>query len=324
MNFKNPDLAPRNPIKHPRFGDIQTFNRLPYIENHLLHSKKIDVLFLGIPFDGGTTFRPGSRFAPRAVRQASALNRNYNPAQETGPFFNLSAADGGDILVNPLNIQQTFQNIEKHLSQVFQNNTRTICVGGDHSILLPILRAIRKKHGDFTLVHFDAHTDTADQAWGERYHHGTPIRRALEEKLITGSSIFQIGIRGPVTTPEEHEYCKKNKIQTLGMDDFNNAAKNKAFFSRLRKKAGKKPVYITFDVDGVDPAFAPGTGTPVIGGMTSGEALNAVRALKGLHIVGADVVEVSPPYDHAELTSLLAAGLCFEFASLMSITPRKD
>jgi agmatinase len=301
---------------------VATFNRLPYVPD--LKGKGVDVAILGVPFDGGTTYRPGARFAPRAVREASALCRNFNPQLGVHVYEKLNVVDGGDISVNPLNIHTTFKNIETHVRAAHDAGARTVLVGGDHSILLPELRAINARYGKPILVQFDAHTDTADAAWGERYHHGTPVRRAIDEDLITGADVFQIGIRGPLTSADQEAYCRREKINILGIDDFNEPKKREAFFSSLRNRALSKsraksrPVFITFDVDGVDPAFAPGTGTPVVGGMTSFEALHCVRKLKGLHICGADVVEISPPHDHADLTSLLGAALVFEFLSLMA------
>lgn len=314
---KKTQYQPMDPRKSPRFGDIATFNRLPYVPE--IQGKDVDVVILGIPYDGGTTFRPGARFAPRTVRDASVLNRNYNPALDVHVFEQLNVVDGGDISVNPLNMKTTFKNIETHVRAVHKAGARAICVGGDHSVLLPDLRAVRAKYGpDVTLVHFDAHTDAADTAWGEKYHHGTPIRRAIEEKLIKGSRIFQIGIRGPLTAPED-EYLRKEKINVLNIDGFYDLKERESFFAKIRKTAGNGPVFLTFDVDGIDPVYAPGTGTPVVGGMTSFEALQSVRRLKGLNLIGANVVEISPPYDHAELTSLMGAALVFEFLSLMAL-----
>lgn len=320
--MSHPQYRPKNPLQSPRFGDVATFNRLPYVPD--LKGKGVDVAILGVPFDGGTTYRPGARFAPRAVREASALCRNYHPVLEVGVYEKLAVVDGGDISVNPLNIQTTFKNIEKHVRSVHEAGARTICVGGDHSILLPELRAIREKFGKPVLVQFDAHTDTADGAWGEKYHHGTPVRRAIEEGLLSGADVFQIGIRGPLTSPDQESYCREQKINILGIEEFQDPKKREPFFNSIRNKAGAgkkgklRPVFLSFDVDGVDPAFAPGTGTPVVGGMTSLEALQCVRKLQGLSICGADVVEISPPYDHSDLTSLLGAAIVFEVLSLMA------
>jgi agmatinase len=311
-----PDYRPINPRVSPRFGDIVTFNRLPHVAE--LKGAAVDVAILGVPFDGGTTYRPGARFAPRAVRTASVMNRNFHPSLGVHVYDALNVVDAGDVSVNPLNMKQTLRNIEKRVGAAHAAGARTICVGGDHSILLGELRAIRKAHGEFTLIHFDAHTDAYDQAWGEKYHHGTPIRRAIEEKLIRGPKIFQIGIRGPMTTADDDEYVRKQKINTLDIDGFHDPAKRRAFFELVRKTAGDKPCFLTFDVDGVDPAYAPGTGTPVVGGMTSYEALAAVRSLTGIKLVGADVVEISPPFDLADITSLLGAALVFEFLALMA------
>lgn len=310
------DYRPINPRVSPRFGDIVTFNRLPHVPE--LKGAEVDVAILGIPFDGGTTYRPGARFAPRAVRQASVMNRNFHPTHQVHIYDSLNVVDAGDVAVNPLNMQKTLKAIEKRVSEVHAAGARSICVGGDHSVLLGELRAIRKAHKDFVLIHFDAHTDAYDQAWGEKYHHGTPIRRAIEEKLIKGTQIYQIGIRGPMTTADDDEYVRQQKINTLDIDGFQDMATRKAFFTKLVKAAGKKPCFITFDVDGVDPAYAPGTGTPVVGGMTSYEALSALRSLAGINLVGADVVEISPPYDVADLTSLLGAAIVFEFLALMA------
>jgi agmatinase len=296
---------------------VATFNRLPYVPE--LEGKGIDIAILGIPYDGGTTFRPGARFGPRAVRDSSVLCRNYNPQLEVSVYESLNVVDGGDISVNPINIQTTYEQIEAHINRVHEAGARAVCVGGDHSVLLPDLRAVYKKYGEITLIHFDAHTDTADSAWGEKYHHGTPIRRAIEEGLLQGPKIFQIGIRGPLTSPDQDKYLAEQKINVLDIDAFYDIPARNAFFEKIKKVAGKGPCYLTFDVDGIDPAYAPGTGTPVVGGMTSFEALQCVRKLKGLHFVGANVVEIAPPYDHADLTSLLGAALVFEFLSLMAV-----
>ena len=317
------DYRPKNPLVSPRFGDVATFNRLPYLPD--LKGKGVDVAILGVPFDGGTTFRPGARFAPRAVREASVLNRNFHPGLGVHVYDRLNVVDGGDVSVNPLNLPVTFKNIEKRVSEVHSAGARAILVGGDHSILLPELRAIHRKFGKPILVQIDAHTDTADSAWGEKYHHGTPVRRAIEEDLISGSDVFQIGIRGPLTSADQEEYCREQKINILDIDSFSDSKKREQFIQLIHSRANKggrgkrRPVYLTFDVDGVDPAYAPGTGTPVVGGMTSREALDFVRRLRGLDICGANVVEISPPYDHAELTSLLGAALVFEFLSLMAV-----
>jgi guanidinopropionase len=321
MNSGNPRYKPVNPLLSPRFGDVATFNRLPYVPE--IKGKNIDVAILGIPFDGGTTFRPGARFGPRAVREASALNRNYNPSLGVNVFEKLNVVDAGDVAVNPINLQKTMTSIQTRIEEIHNAGARIISVGGDHSVILPDLRAVHKKYGEITLIHFDAHTDTGDEAWGEKYHHGTPIRRAIEEGLLQGPKIYQIGIRGPLSSETQDDYIKTQGINTLDIDTFQDKQKRSHFFNQLKAAAGNKPCYLTFDVDGVDPAYAPGTGTPVVGGLTSLEALQSVRSLSGLNIVGANIVEISPPYDHADLTALLGAALLFEFLSLMAKYPIK-
>ncbi|MFZ9595848.1 MAG: agmatinase [Bdellovibrionia bacterium] len=314
---RSQSYRPANPLQMPRFGGICTFSRLPYVPN--IAGEKIDVAILGIPFDGGTTFRPGARFGPRALREASVLCRNFNPDLNIDVYEKLQVIDAGDVAVNPLNLATTSTRIQKKISELHQAGARVISLGGDHSILLACLRAVHQRFGEFTLIHFDAHTDTADQAWGEKYHHGTPIRRAIEEGLIQGPRIFQIGIRGPLSASDQNEYLREQKIQVLDMESFHQPEKRDRFFSKILKTAGQKPCYLTFDIDGIDPAYAPGTGTPVVGGLTSLEALQCVRKLRGIHLVGADLVEVSPPYDQSELTSLLGSALVFEFLSLMAL-----
>ncbi|OFZ18422.1 MAG: agmatinase [Bdellovibrionales bacterium GWB1_55_8] len=309
----------------PRFSGPTTFNRLPYVPD--FEGKDVDVVLLGIPFDGGTSFRPGSRFAPRAVREASVLSRNYHPEMAVHVYERLNVVDGGDVSVNPLNFQKTMASIEAEVTRVRRAGARSICVGGDHSVLLPELRALHRtrkktargeKNSEPVLIHFDAHTDTADQAWGEKYHHGTPVRRAIEEGILRGSRVFQIGIRGPLTSKDQESFVRESGIHVLGIDDFHDARKYRAFFSKLKKAAGRSPCFLSFDVDVLDPAYAPGTGTPVVGGMTSFDALRALRGLAGLNIAAADVVEVSPPYDHAQLTSLVGAAVIFEILALMA------
>lgn len=309
--------APLSPLLAPRFAGIATFSRLPYVPE--IKGKKLDVAVLGLPFDGGTTFRPGARFGPRAVRDASVLCRNYHPELGVDVYGKLRVADAGDVAVNPISIEKTYAEIERRVGAIQRGGTRTICIGGDHSVLLPELRAIHAVHGPVTLIHFDAHTDTADSAWGERFHHGTPIRRAIDEGLIEGKRLFQIGIRGPLTSPEQNQYVREQGNRVLDMEGFGDGARRERFFREIHETARRRPCMLTFDVDGVDPAFAPGTGTPVVGGLTSREALESVRRLRGLRFVAADVVEISPPYDHAELTSLLGAALVFEFLSLMAL-----
>lgn len=306
--------APKNPLLSPRFGDIPTFARLP----HTRDLKGVDVAVIGVPFDGGTTYRPGSRFGPRGIRIASCMNRNVHPTHEVNLYEKFSVVDYGDINCNPLNLKKTYAEIENEYATVLKAGVLPIAIGGDHSILLPILRSMKKKHKRFGLIQFDAHTDTADQAWGEQYHHGTPVRRLIEEKVLRGNDIFQIGIRGPLTSSDQMEWDKKQGIHHLTIEDFH----ERGMKPILEKMDRSIPYYLSFDIDGVDPAFAPGTGTPVVGGLTSYEAMSCVRKLRGLKFIGFDMVEVSPAYDHAEITTLLAAALVFEFMGLAAVTAK--
>ncbi len=311
MSKKLKGHAPKNPLLSPRFGDIATFARLPHTQD----LKGVDLAILGIPFDGGTTYRPGARFAPRAIRNASVMNRNVNPIHGGHLYEKLSAIDWGDINCNPLNLKKTFDIIEKDYGTLLKAGVLPIAMGGDHSVMYPILRAMKKKHKRFGLIQFDAHTDTADQAWGEKFHHGTPVRRLIEEKVLDGKNIFQIGIRGPLTSVDQMSWDENEGITHLTMDEYH-AHGMRGVLDKLNPDI---PYYLSFDIDGIDPAFAPGTGTPVVGGLSSYEALSCVRQLRGLKFIGFDLMEVAPMYDHAEITTLLASALIFEFMSLAAL-----
>ena len=302
-------FQPLSPATHPRFSGITTFSRLPLIEKP--GKNELDIAILGVPTDAGTSYRPGSRFGPRGLRDASVLCRNYNPSISVGIYEKLNIADVGDVSVNPMSLKKTLEAISTKTKELKKTGAKIIALGGDHSILTPILTETVAHEGEITLVHFDAHTDTGDESWGEKFHHGTPIRRLIENKSLNPKKIFQIGIRGPLGDKEQLEWTLDQGVNILGMDDFYTGGTRDKFFDKIRKTAGKGKIYISFDIDGVDPAFAPGTGTPVVGGLTSNDALQAVRALKGLNLIGADLVEVAPAYDHAEITSLLGAALVF-------------
>lgn len=302
----------------PAAGGIRTFSRLPYASE--TDDQEIDLAVLGIPFDGLVTFRPGARLGPGAIRQASGLCRNYSQQMEVAVFERLRAFDVGDVNVSPFNYEETFRQIENRVSQLQGQGAAVVALGGDHSVLLPILRATSKKYPQLTLIQFDSHTDTTDASpSGQRFHHGTCVRRAIDEKLIAGNRIFQIGIRGFLETVRSTDYEKEAGIHILDMQGVHEPSRREAFLHTLRETAGSGPCYLTFDVDGVDPAFAPGTGTPVVGGLTSFEALNMMRSFRGLQFIGGDVVEVAPPYDHSEITSLLGAAIALEIAALIAI-----
>jgi len=310
-----PFPAPVDALQYPRFAGISTFFRLP----HIADQNRLDVALLGVPYDGGTSYRTGPRMGPRHVRAQSAIIRPYNPVLKVSPFSRLRVADCGDLSVNPIAIEDTYDRIAKGLQPVLDAGTIPMCVGGDHSILLPILRAIHAAHGPVGLIQLDAHSDTWDQYWGMKYSHGTPVRRAIEEHLLDESHILQIGLRGQLYSAEDMDYSNEHGIQMVTAEEFHEQG-----LDPVREKLkgfGDGKTYLTLDIDVLDPAYAPGTGTPQVGGLTSDQILRLVRALKGLNLVGCDLVEVSPQYDSAELTSLLAANLLFEQLCLFCFLP---
>jgi agmatinase len=307
-------MRPRDPFTSPRFGQIATFMLLPAAES----PQGLDVALLGIPYDGGVSYRPGARFGPRAVREQSSLIRSWHPVLKVHPFERLRVADCGDIDVNPSSIEATYAAITTRIDTVVAAGAAPVCVGGDHSITLGILRSLAKRHGPLGIVHFDAHPDTWDQYFGSKYFHGTPFRRAVEERLIDPARMIQIGIRGPLYGPEDFAFHDEHGIEVVRIEAIKEQG-TAPVAARLARLRGA-PVYCSFDIDAVDPAFAPGTGTPEVGGLTSYEALALVRALAGLELVGADVVEVSPPYDGpGQVTALLAANLLFELVCLLAL-----
>lgn len=313
---KQNEPAPTDSRPQSSFSGITTFSRLPYLTND---DQEFDLAVLGVPFDGMVTNRPGARFGPNAIRQSSIRGRNYSQQMEVAVYDRLRSVDVGDVMVNPFDYVETFREIEVRISELQRRGASVVCLGGDHSILLPILRATNKKYPGLTMIQFDAHTDTSDEGWGQRFHHGTPVRRAIEEGLVQGSHIFQIGIRGSSGSARYNDFANDAGIHILNMENFHDAKLRGEFIKTVHEVAGSDPCYLTFDVDGIDPAFAPGTGTPVVGGLTSFEALSIMRSLKGLNFIGGDVVEVAPAYDSSDITSLLAATLVFEIAALIAI-----
>lgn len=302
---------PVDALVYPRFSGIATFMRLP----HIPRAQELDIALIGIPYDGGTTYRPGPRFGPRHVREQSVIIRPWNPVLNLNPFEKFRVADYGDLSINPLSLEDTFQRITSQLDDVLQAGARTACVGGDHSILLPILRAIHKRFGCVGLIQFDAHNDTWGGYFGSPHSHGTPVRRAIEEGLLVPKDVFQIGLRGQVYSEDDFDFGREHGFQVITTEQFHH--RGMALVKRALKKLARRPVYITLDIDVVDPAFAPGTGTPQVGGLSSAQILELVRSLQGLNIVGCDLVEVSPPYDSGEITSLLAANLLYELICTM-------
>jgi agmatinase len=306
-----PHPEPLDALLHARSGGIATFMRLP----HIPQPEELDIALLGIPFDGGTTYRPGARFGPRHVREQSVLIRPWNPVLKVNPFAKYRIADYGDFSVNPLSIEDTFRRLEEQMHPVLNAGTRCVSVGGDHSLSLPLLRAIHRKHGPVALIQFDAHNDLWDEYFGCKYSHGTPFRRAMEEGLIRKGCFLQVGLRGQVYSERDFDFARQHKIRMITAEEFH--AAGIPLFRKQLAAFRNKPVYVTLDIDCVDPAYAPGTGTPQVGGFTSAQIVELVRALRGLRIVGCDLVEVSPPYDSSEITSLLAANLLHELLCVL-------
>lgn len=312
-DLSEPFPAPMDALTYPRFAGIPTFMRLPHIPD----PSRLDVALIGVPYDGGTTYRPGPRFGPRHVREQSSLIRSYNPVLQVSPFERVRVADYGDLSVNPISIEDTFERIAAGLEPVLGAGTIPLCVGGDHSILLPILRAIHAAHGPVGLIQFDAHSDTWDKYWGMKYSHGTPVRRAIDEGLLAEPYILQVGLRGQLYDASDMDYTRERGIMTVTAEEFHDQGLP-VVQEKLERFKGVK-TYFTLDIDVVDPAFAPGTGTPQVGGFTSVQILTLVRALREIPLVGCDLVEVSPQFDSAEITSLLAANLLFEQLSLLCL-----
>lgn len=302
----------------PRFAGPLTFARLPYREDLV----GVDVAVLGVPFDGGTTFRPGPRFGPRKVRELSTLLRTYNPALGVSPFELITVVDGGDLPVVPTHIEDTFERVEAALRPILGLGVVPLCIGGDHSVTLPILRAVAARHGPVALVHIDAHTDLWDEYYGRKYSHGTTFRRAIEEGLVRPEASVQVGMHGPVFDAEDYELPRKFGLLMVPLAEIETYGIDEAVRTIRRRVHG--PAYLSFDIDVVDPAFAPGTGTPEAGGLTPREALRLVRGLAGLPFVGFDLVEVSPPYDQGDITALLAANIAYEFICLAAMAKQSS
>ena len=305
---------PRDPFVSPRFGQVATFMLLPMAPSPV----GLDVAVLGIPFDGGVSYRPGARFGPRAVRDQSSLIRPWNPVLKVHPFEQLRVADCGDVDVVPVSIEATHAAVFRRIAEVVDAGATPLCVGGDHSVTLPILRALAKRHGPLGLVHFDAHPDTWDEYFGSKLYHGTPFRRAVEEGLIDPRRMIQVGIRGPLYGPEDFAFQDRHEIDVIRIEEVKTHGVAWVAGRLARLQGG--PLYCSFDIDAVDPAYAPATGVPEVGGLTSYEALSLVRALAEFPLVGSDIVEVSPPYDGpGQITALLAANLLFEMVSVMAL-----
>ena len=299
----------------PRFSAIKTFFRLPIADSN----EDFHVALFGTPYDGGVSYRPGARFAPTLIRECSSLGRGFHMTKAQSIFAKMKVADVGDCSVVPIDQEQTYQKIQKFAEAILKTDKKFISVGGDHSTTLPLLRALNKKYGKLNFIHFDAHLDTYPAAWGCEYHHGAFARHAVEEGLVKTEGMIQIGIRGPLAAKEDLNFIKKHKIKVMTMDDirrdsiFKIAQKIGAFTQKL-----KGPTFISFDIDCLDPAYAPGTGTPVPGGLTTYEVQQILRGFKIKNLVGADIVEVSPPFDQSQITGLAAVDVMFEMLTIYS------
>lgn len=303
----------------PRFGGIATMMRLPEVND----PSRLDVGFVGVPLDQGTSNRSGTRFGPRQIRSESVLLRPYNMATRAAPFDALRIADLGDVAINPYNLLDAVARIEQAFTRIVQAGCRAITLGGDHTITLPILRALRKHHGPIGLIHIDAHADVNDLMFGEKIAHGTTFRRAVEEHLVDPQRVAQIGLRGTGYTAEDFDWCRNQGFRVVQAEECWGRSLA-PLMEEVRAKVAGGPVYFTLDIDGIDPAYAPGTGTPEIAGLTVPQTLEVIRGAWGLDLIGADVVEVSPPYDPHGNTALLAANLAYELLCVMPGVPRRN
>lgn len=298
-----------DPTKNPLFCGISTFCRLP-IDN------KGDIGIIGIPFDSGCTFRPGARFGPESIRKNSRLLRAYNREQGIYPFKNRIVVDGGDIVCSPFNNEKAIEQIYKSIKDNFNNFNNLVFLGGDHTISYPILHSLYDKYGKVALIHLDSHLDTWDSYFDEKITHGTPFKRAVDEGYINTAKSLHIGVHG--STNSEEDFIKdKNMGFTVisGKEIYKNGMDS--CIDKIKNIVGESPCYISVDIDVVDPAFAPGTGTPEVGGMSSIQLISLLQDLQGMNIIGGDIVEVSPAYDNNDITGLLAAKVCYELITLI-------
>lgn len=307
-------IGPPSGIEVPRFAGPETFARLPRLDQ-VGHA---DVAVLGIPFDAGVSYRPGARFGPSGIRAGSKLLRPYHPFMDVFPWLAQQVVDAGDVSVNPFDLVAAVSQVESAARLLMQDADRIITIGGDHTVALPLLRAVREKHGPVALIHFDAHLDTWDTYFGAPYTHGTPFRRAVEEGLLDLDVSAHVGIRGPLYASSDLTDDKELGFAIVSTVDVARRGEDEAI-DRVRERVGNRPVYVSIDIDVLDPSHAPGTGTPEPGGLTTRELQVILRGLRGLNLVGADVVEVAPAYDHAELTTMAAANLVYELLGLMAV-----
>jgi agmatinase len=319
MSTRTPRFAPPDASVAPRYTGPRTFARLPHVE---LPHDEVDAAVIGVPFDTATSFRTGARFGPEAIRSASALLRPYNPVLDVDVFATVSVVDGGDLAITPGNAQRTAEQIDHGLQPLLRSGIVPLVLGGDHSIALGELRAHAAVHGPVGLVLLDAHADTWDQYYGEKYFHGTPFRRAVEEGLVDPSRSLLAGMRGSLYGAADREQPRQMGFEVIDCEELH-ALAPAHYGERVRARIGDGPVYMSFDIDVLDPAFAPATGTPEVAGLTPHEALSLLRALAGIEFCGFDLVEVSPPYDSAgQVTALNAAAVAFEMLALLALSSR--
>jgi len=305
----------------PRFAGHSTFMRLPVVSD----PRQLDIAIAGVPWDGGTTNRPGPRHGPRQVREMSSLIKRVHSVTKVSPYELCRVADFGDAPVNPIDLDRSLETIGEFFAKIVEASAVPLAIGGDHLSSLPILRAVGKQR-PVGMIHFDAHSDTVDSYFGGlKYTHGTPFRRAIEERLLDPKRVVQIGIRGSTYSADERDWPLKQGIRIISIEEFEDLGVD-AVIREARRVVGDGPAYVSFDIDALDPAFAPGTGTPEFGGLTSREVIRMLSGLRNLNLVGADVVEVSPPFDPPGGTALAAANIAFELLCLLAeaVADRKD
>lgn len=307
-------IGPIDSSRTPRYAGPAGFARLPRLDQ----VEHADIVVAGVPFDSGVSYRSGARFGPNHIREASRLLRPYHPALDVSPFEVAQVADAGDIAVNPFDIREAIDTIQAAALDLTSAGSRLVTLGGDHTIALPLLRAAAERHGPVALLHFDAHLDTWDTYFGAEYTHGTPFRRAFEEGVLDTEALSHVGTRGPLYGKRDLEDDRRFGFGIVTSADVYRQGVDEVV-AKLRDRIGDRPLYISIDVDVMDPAHAPGTGTPEAGGITSRELLEILRGFRGLNLIGADVVEVAPAYDHAEITGVAASHLAYDLVSLLAI-----
>jgi agmatinase len=306
-------IGPVDGQQVPRYAGAPTFARLPRLDE----VSRADVAIVGLPFDSGVSYRPGARFGPAHIRASSRLLRPYHPAVGVSPFAALQVADAGDLALNPFDIPEALSACRAGILDLAQDGATVVGLGGDHTLALPALRALHALHGPLAVLHFDAHLDTWDTYFGAPYTHGTPFRRASEEGLIDRERSMHVGIRGPLYSAADLDDDSRLGFAVVRADDYETDGVTRAV-ERMRRRLADAPVYVSVDIDVLDPAAAPGTGTPEAGGLTSRELLGTLRGLAGLDVVGVDVVEVAPAYDHAEITGIAAAHVVYDLLAVLA------